>query len=159
PRGVMVQQKDDNKTAQIASNDGWNAIAFKLRRRLEAEKCKLLLCEISMMGEFWDREKYLPSDGSYELSSDFHVVLPQVILSENGVRGLAESLEAWLCAPFEFEVDLSGSRDQEVRTLIGPRDDFISKTDRPVFSLRYSSTRMKAEWCFVTDQSCINILL
>lgn len=46
-----------------------------------------------------------------------------------------------------------------LRALSAVREDFISKVDRPVFSLRHNSSRMKSEWCFVVDRSSINIFL
>jgi hypothetical protein len=87
------------------------------------------------------------------------VYLPQVILSENNLRNLSGYLRGWLANPYEFELELSGISDPQVLIFIGQREDLISKPDHPVFCLSYSTSRMKAEWSFVVDHSCISSML
>ena len=75
------------------------------------------------------------------------------------MRELSECLRNWLANPFEFELELSGIRDPQLIIFVGQSEDLISKLDHPVFSLSYSTSRMKAEWRFVVDHSCISSML
>jgi hypothetical protein len=140
----------------ISSDDGWNSINFKLSSYSKLDNDLSVCVELTMKGSFWDRTTTIEEA---ELKKDYEVCLPQVILSKNKLKELCKLLENWLGSYEELEVLLSTTIGQELFIFMGIRDDFISEFGKPVFSLKYSSSRMKAEWCFVTDQSCINIFL
>lgn len=159
----MEDQKDDKSlpfvNAHIASHDGWNEIIFSLRRIFLGNQRKLTLSSIEIKGDNWDVEKRLAPSPRYDLSRHVVVELKQILLSEEGLIALTNNLGAWLNNPFSFELNIAEGNENEVWVFVGPRDDFISSLDRPVFSFKYISSRMKGEWSFVTDQSCLNILL
>ena len=145
--------------ARIASNDGWNEIVFYLKKRFLKDQSSLILSTLIVKGNYWDVEKTLLPKPSLELSNEFVIELSHILLSEEKLRVLANHLEAWLDKPYQFELDISENRENQIKIFVGPREDYISTQDRPVFSLKYISSRMKGEWSFVTDQSCLNILL
>ncbi len=140
----------------ISSDDGWNTISFHFNSYVEADNEHLICVDLLINGNFWDRTKAIEEA---EVTKDYEVCLPQVLLPRRKLKELCESLENWLHSHTQQEILLSKTIGQDLSIFIGVRDDFISGTDKPVFSLTYSTSRMKAEWCFVTDQSCINIFL
>ncbi|HKG48312.1 MAG TPA: hypothetical protein VKB02_16365 [Pyrinomonadaceae bacterium] len=134
-------------------------MTFELKKGLTTGRDEVVVSAISGSGKFWDREQSLVTEVVDELVLDYQFSLPQVILSKAGLMTCQAHLEKWLSGPFEFELQLSPSSGPLVMLFLGVREDFISKVDRPVFSLKYSSSRMKSEWCFVADHSCIDLLL
>jgi hypothetical protein len=161
---MAYQEENDNKLearVEILSNSGWNSLVFDFKKTFTVNNKQMILAALSIEGSFWNREHALFSIEGAELTNDYKVYLPQVILSEERVKEYRSCLESWLAKPFEFELDLSDNNEPvpEISVCVGPRDDFISKIDRPVFSLNYTSFHMKSEWCFETDYTCINITL
>jgi hypothetical protein len=164
------QEENDSQLGariEVLSNSGWNSLIFDFKKTFAVNNKKMILADLSVEGNFWNREQsLLPIEGGeltnrYELTDDYKVYLPQVILSEDRIKEYRECLKSWLAKPFEFELALSDNSETvpEILVYIGPRDDFISKIDRPIFSLNYTSFHMKAEWCFVMDYTCINLTL
>jgi len=154
----------DNKTQRIdavsiCSADGWNSLTFEFKDKLIIEEGAIVVCTIRGDGKFWDRQQSMISGVVGDLVPDYDFNLSQVILLEERLRECRDNLEKWLSEPSEFELQLSASSEIFVTLFIGVREDFISKVDRPVFSLRYNSSRMKSEWCFVVDRSSIDIFL
>ena len=147
------------KCSSISSADGWNHLLLTFARSFTVEDRKLILTALTHKGKYWDRERSLRAGFAAELTDDYNVVLPQVVLSRNKLEELVERLNAWLLEFSSFEIDLSGHSDQSISVFIGQRDDLISRPDRPVFSLTYSTSRMKGQWSFVTDPSCISAML
>ena len=143
----------------ICSADGWNSLVFEFKSRLSTRNGVFFVCSVSSDGKFWDREQTVTSEMMGELVPDYEFHLLQVILSEERLRECRDHLQKWLSNPFAFELQLSAPGEPTLTLFMGERDDFISKIDRPVFSLRYNSSRMKAESCFVIDQSCVNLFL
>jgi hypothetical protein len=152
---------------EVLSNSGWNSLIFDFKKTFTVNNKQMILAALSVEGNFWNREQLLlPIEGEeltnrHELTDDYKVYLPKVILSEDRIKEYRECLESWLAKPFEFELALSDNSEPvpEISICVGPRDDFISKIDRPVFSLNYTSFHMKSEWYFVTDYTCINLTL
>lgn len=151
------QTGNTNQTdVSISSSDGWNSIIIKFKKSFQSNKIDLIKAELELSGSFWEREQ---SSLEAAIVDDYKVHLPQILLAKNKLKEFIQMLENWLSKYTECSINLSGTIDQQVDIFIGQRDDFISSIHEPVFSLNYSSSRMKAEWCFTTDQSCINILL
>jgi hypothetical protein len=164
------QEESDNQLEtqiEVLSNSGWNSLIFDFKKTFMVNNKRMILATLSVEGNFWNREYLLfPIEedelaNRYELTNDYKVYLPQVILSEERIKEYHGCLESWLAKPFEFQLALSDNSetDTEISVSIGPRDDIISKIDHPVFSLNYNSFHMKAKWCFVTDYTCINLTL
>lgn len=158
---MVDQETEPQRTdpVSISSADGWNSLTFEFKDKLIAEEGGVVVCSIRGDGKFWDREQSLASGTVGELAPDYDFCLSQVILSEERLRECRDHLEKWLSNPFEFELQLSVSSEPLVTLFIGVREDFISKVERPVFSLWYSSSRMKSESCFVVDRSCVDLFL
>lgn len=159
----MAKEKETNNrtsiVASVSSADGWNSLGVTFAERFKAGSQDMLLASLTINGKFWNRQRSMHSISEAELADDYFVCLPQTILSEARLNEFLNRLETWLNDFSEFEIDISGSTDQSLSVFIGQREDFISKPDRPVFSFKYNTSRMKGEWCFVTDYSCINLLL
>jgi hypothetical protein len=151
----------ERTTARLSSADGWNSISFEPKKLLTINDQRVILIGLEIEGKFWSREQIinLDSDLQTELRDDYIVNLPQLLVLEEGIKEFCRLQEKWLNDPRTFRLDLSASKDPTLGVCVGPRDDFISAHNRPVFSLIYSSSRMKAEWCFIVDASCIAILL
>ncbi len=145
-------------SSSISSADGWNNLLLTFEKSFTVEDRKLILMAITQKGKYWDREQSLLSGFAAELTNDYNVILPQVVVLRNKLEELVERIEAWFLEFSSFEIDLSGHSDQSISMFIGQRDDFISRPDRPVFSLTYSASRMKGQWSFVTDPSCISAM-
>jgi hypothetical protein len=157
---AMVDQEHKAQSRiSICSADGWNSLTFEFQPKLSIEEGGIVVATIRGEGKFWDRQQTMSTTAVGELVPDYELNFAQVILSEERLRQCRDFLENWLCNPFEFELQLSATNESLVTLFIGVREDFISKVDRPVFSLQYSSSRMKAESCFVIDRSCIDLFL
>ena len=148
-----------NKHAAISSADGWNSLEFIFRKIFSTDNRELFLASMIIKGNFWQRQESLISVMEASLTKDYEVYLPQVIFPADRLREFVNNLEDWLVTFSDLEIELSDSSEQSLSVFIGRREDFISKLDRPVFSFKYHTSRMKAEWCFVTDPSCINLLV
>lgn len=145
--------------ASVTSSDGWNSLAFRFKEGFTAGDRGILLVALTSSGQFWDRKESVTSVSSADLTEDYEAHVLQMVLSKYKVEEFVTRLEGWLVDFSEIDIDLSEGGDQKISVFIGERDDFISKPERPVFSFKYTASRMKAEWCFVTDPSCISILL
>ena len=141
---------------EISSADGWNKVSFVPKSRFPANPQWFFLAELVITGRFWDRERALFPESTLELTDDFQVELRQVVVPAERMKELAGYLERWLSDFSEFEIRLSEEGEATVVVVVGVRADFISKPERPVFTLRYTTSRMRAEWCFVTDPSCVS---
>jgi hypothetical protein len=154
---MVDQEHKAQRTVSICSADGWSSLTFEFKGELSTEEGGIVISTIRGHGKFWDRQQSMTTRALGELVPDYELYLSQVILSEERLRQCREHVEQWLSNPLEFELQLSATSEPLVTLFIGVREDFISKVDRPVFSLQYSSSRIKAESCFVIDRSCINL--
>lgn len=156
---MVDQEHKAQRTVSICSADGWNSLTFEFKEKLTIEEGGIVVSTIRGDGKFWDRQQSMNGGVQGELVPDHHFYLSQVILSEERLRHCRDHLEKWLSNRFKCDLQLSATSEPLVTLFIGVREDFISSIDRPVFSLQYSSSRMKAESCFVIDRSCINLFL
>jgi hypothetical protein len=161
---MAYQEENNNRLGtriEVLSNSGWNSLIFDFKKTFTVNNKQMILAALSVEGNFWNREQLLlpvkeeELTNRYELTDDYKVYLPQVILSEDRIKEYRGCLKSWLAKPFEFELDLSDDikSDAEISVSIGPQ------IHRPIFSLDYTSSDMKAEWCFETDYTCINMTL
>jgi hypothetical protein len=120
-----------------------------------SERANSLLCSIAVAGAFWQRGvKRQPLD----LTSDFEVVLPQVLLDIDALKHLRERLVEWQVNPSDFNVELGvrSEGDQQLSFSIGQDKDLIYSTDKPAATISYScGASMNGRWAWVVDQSCI----
>jgi hypothetical protein len=156
---MVDQEHKAHSTISLCSADGWNSLTFEFNAKLSIEEGEIVVATIRSEGKFWDRQQSMTTRAVGELVPDYQLYVSQVILLEERLRQCRDFLENWLNNPFEFELQLSATNEPMVLLFVGVRDDFISRVDRPVFSLQYSSSRMKAESCFVIDRSCIDLFL
>jgi hypothetical protein len=149
--------KSEEEAIEICSNDGWNKVVFVPREVFYQNGHTWALFSVRIKGTAYNLENEFTSPQEY-FANDFNVHLHQVILAKEELSGFLINLQMWLNKPFRFESCLSGKKRPSISVVIGPKEEFISKLDRPVFSLYYTSLRIKSEWHFVTDYTCINIL-
>jgi hypothetical protein len=140
----------------LPSSDGWNQVSGRALRRWTGSSGEtLFLFDIAIGGRFWQRD----ADDMGELRDDFKCSLPQVIISQNGLRGLLDALDNWLSAPKPIRVGLCERGAQQLWISFDVSEDFICSIDRPVCEIRYAAERMpEGRWNFVVDQSCIRLL-
>lgn len=111
--------------------------------------------EISISGSFWHRGEPIQSAS---MALDFHVRLPQVLLSESGMAALRAHLSHWLEGQDTFECVISPARncDQVLTVALGTDPGLICSRDKPAFIVSYSrGAAMVGRWAFIVDQSCI----
>ncbi|MEK8020580.1 MAG: hypothetical protein VSS75_027250 [Candidatus Parabeggiatoa sp.] len=142
----------------LLSADGWNKVTGTfIRKWMSLEDDVLLLTDISITGDFWQRDKEEVNDAKITL--DFRVQLPQVIIKENALKELIIEIDKWFSEPREIGIELSNVCYQSFQITFGMKDEFICSPDKPVCTIQYSSdSRMKmGEWNFVVDQSCLRL--
>jgi hypothetical protein len=143
----------------ISSSDGWDSIEIILVKLVsESDIDSGLLTTIRAKGQFWERDKSLKTD-EVKLADDFDILLPQVILSKKGLKSLRNQLETWLIEQTEIDVEVSLPNLARLNIFVGETDDFICSKSKPVFSLSYVDSRIELNLKFVTDQSCLNLML
>jgi hypothetical protein len=143
--------------ATLASSDGWNAFMMHFVRALRHRGEDLALAKVTVVGRFWEREKTLDSYADADLTDDYHVELPQVLISGSRLRECVNLLEAWLRIGSDFSLDLARNDGQALSLTIGNRSDLICSEGHPAFTMHYSTARIEAEFYFLTDQSCIRL--
>jgi len=141
----------------IRSNSGRELFAGSFLEEKYAEGRTLLLTSALIFGEFWREPAF---ETSRYATPDFQVSLPQLVLDKANLEELICELEKWLERPKEISLSLSGDRFHALDVAIGPRTDWISTMDKPVFSLSYASGSFEiGKWRFVIDQSCIRCFM
>jgi hypothetical protein len=139
----------------LSSSSGRNDINCTFLRR--SEKPDALLCQIQVTGEFWQRRvKQQPTD----LTSDFEVVLSQVLVDIDALKSLREKLVEWQVNPSSFSVELGiqSGGDQRLSFSIGQEKTLIYSADKPAVTISYScNASMESKWAWVVDQSCIRL--
>jgi hypothetical protein len=140
----------------LSSSDGWNHVSGRaLRHWADSSGETLLLFEISIRGQFWQRD----ADDLGDLRDDFECRLAQVIIGRSRLRELLAALNNWLSTPNPVRIELSGWSAQQLSISFDVSEDFICSMDSPVCEIRYTAERMsEARWNFVVDQSCIRSL-
>src|SRR5262245_18151954 len=111
-----ARQKESNPVIAwtLPSADSWNSVSITPRpNQLDSER--QLGAKVTITGQFWSRSDLETSRTAKDLQPDFLVKLSQVILSKDSIRALVHALEQWLRGQSEFEVDLSGVRNQMLR--------------------------------------------
>lgn len=144
---------------ELPSSDGWNLMAFHINGRVIEDEDVIDQVTLELRGSFWDRRQVSSLNPTYELVDDFSVNLHQVMLPESKLRLLLRRLEQWLEHHEEFELDLTGDSGQKMRVCVSPRDEIISKADKPVFTLHYDTSRVKITCAFVIDQSGVSLFI
>lgn len=146
----------ENK-AELSSNNGLDLTVFSFKKKFSIDNNTIILSEISLESSFWERDIAI-SDA--KKTRDCEVKICQVLLSEEKLKQFIHFLEDWLNNYNCIDIELSGNKtEQDLSIFIGPSEDLISKADHPVFSLQYCSAKINIGWRFVTDPSCIAILL
>lgn len=122
-----------------------------------SENSNALVCRIEVIGSFWPRGRIKPGT---ETTSDFHVVLSQVLIDVQALKSLRERLLEWQVNPNDFDVAL-GARDegdQQLMLAIGRDDSLIYSAGKPACVVTYAcGSVMQGRWVFVVDQSCIRL--
>jgi hypothetical protein len=146
----MVTRAD---SLSISSSDGWNTIQFHINGVNEE-----ILCRIVGTGDFWARSKNFETE-SAKLVDEFRLEFNQAVLAKEKLALFKEKLGQWFESPDEIRMEISPSKYPLISVSIGESADFVSSATKPVFSLTYKDSRVETKLSFVTDQSCLHLLL
>ncbi|MGO1073330.1 hypothetical protein [Lysobacter sp. CA199] len=114
-----------------------------------------VLCALTVGGDFWCRNRVV---AEAELTVDFEVSLPQVVVDKKQVVALNDRFSAWMDDRKGFVVPLSpASRTGQSLTIsIGVDPGLICSADKPALIVEYAcGASMAARWAFIVDQSCV----
>lgn len=145
------------KVFELPSTDGWNCIVLHVQETKSIDRGQYCVGMLSLSGQFWDRALWLRSDSrEFELTEEYEVRLPQVVVCLQGLLQLRAILEenrggqqsASLIGPSEY---------QELTLSVLPPDSSLAVKDKPVVTCVFRVARLQGEIRFVTDQSCIRI--
>jgi len=117
----------------------------------------VFVCRIEVSGDFWPRGVVRQT---IDLTEDFHVVLPQVLIDLASLKALRERLIEWHVNPSSFSIELGvrHGEGQQLAFAIGQDDGLIYSVGKPACMLTYAcGSAMKGRWAFVVDQSCIRL--
>jgi len=158
-----MECRDDDDGAlswSIPSSSGRELVkCTPLRWWTTPDGAALALARLSMTGQFWERDRFERKETEYDLVDDYRIVLPQVVVSRGALEALHREVEAWLAAPKEISVDLSGTRHQSIEVTLRADPRFISRVDRPVCDVRYSAgAGVAVERRAIVDETCVRLL-
>ena len=143
---------------RISSSDGSTQVVGRSAgdRNTPTDANATVPFRISIGGKFLDRVALeTKSAVGAGWVADFSAVVEQVIVRKDALVELRKAVSDWLDHRTEFEIELSGVSNQSLRMTLGERDDLIYRPDRPALTVSYRGERMKAEWFFVVDQTCL----
>lgn len=136
----------------LSSSDGWNEIEFQLNNFSDEISVAILA-----KGKFWERAQGFDIE-SATLVEDFDIKFLQAIILKDNLVLLKEQLESWFVDPKEIDIEMSSSYPR-ISIFIGESDEFICSTSKPAFILSYRDSRIETKVKFVTDQSCLKLML
>lgn len=114
---------------------------------------ELVDCALRINARIWD--------GDHEQSATFS--LENLVLSAARLRELKDRIETWLGSPnvgsvaFSGKYSLAADSYSTLDLIFCPRNDVIASDDKPVVTIAFHVGRVRGEFCFVTDQSCLRI--
>ena len=118
----------------------------------------LLKCSARVEGNFWDRESIqLCEKDSWGLIQDHFIELPQLFFDMHSLEELVTLFESWSNINDTVNLQLSGCEDQNIRLVIGRRDDLITGEHKPAFTFICEMSRINVEIYYVIDSSCISL--
>lgn len=136
----------------LPSNDGRSSTTFRVKSASGA----LVLLEIEVTSQFWDRSREPFEPG---LVPDHSLQLFQVRCAPRGLDELCTALERWLAAQEPFSIDLGADAGQSLTVRIGPHPGLIHSRYKPVFAAVYDAgPAARIEWAYLVDPSCIQLL-
>jgi hypothetical protein len=144
----------------LAASDGFGEVTC-LQKRWWTDPFgdAAILAELSLTGQFLERDRFERRQPAPDWIEDFRLDLPQVILSRPGLESLLAELRLWFDEPRDISVDLSAVHQVSLQVTLGQDPRLICKIDRPVCSVRYSTgTSVTFECLLVVDQSCLRLL-
>ena len=137
--------------SHLRSNRGDHNVSFVVLFRDDATG--IWLHDVVLTIENWAR----PGIGD-DKRREAEVHLPQVALTQMGLRLLLRRVETWLANRDEFRVNIAGE-DQVLEVEILLREDSIVSRDKPSCTVRYRwGASVSTECAFVVDESCMRIL-
>jgi hypothetical protein len=151
-RSVVRHGADALLEFKLHSNDGRESASWLATKSVESD---VLICEVRLSGGSLCHED---SHGGSEL------VARDLSVRVENLRRLDSVLSSWLDLPLAVQaetpltiaVELGGRFDESIRFRLGDRPDTVSGQNF-VATLEYSLLRLKGEFSFVTDQSCLRI--
>lgn len=134
-------------------------------RGMESLECEIvgsthhdMVCRFTIVGEYWNRAE----ETAREVTEDFRVVLPQVIVARDALGSLRQSFVGWLEEERSFSCTLQPTDGGGQVLEVGLGDDprFIRSMHKTVFTFSYcSGLVMTSGFSFVVDQSCVRMAM
>ena len=123
----------------------------------------LIKCSVCISGDFWPLEN---SPIAGDLTLDFKVNLPQILILKSKFHQFLAILEKWLeewptklpegGAEFSFDITDGSAVGQKMCIFLGRVPGVVHDRGKTSFTVEYDSRRsMCGKWSFVVDQSCI----
>jgi hypothetical protein len=147
--------RDNALLLSIASHDGWNRLSIRCSGNDRSDANEVLFGELEIEGDFWERRETESGPAKSDPRIDYKTRLFQIRMEIPALKQLKKHLRD---DTHNFGIHLS-EQDPKLDLTVGPRTDFVSTLERPVFCLRYQTQRMKAEWAFVVDPSILHNLM
>jgi hypothetical protein len=149
---------------QLPSNRGDRVAEWQvLRVEDAADDDPVMVCSFTFkaLSYYWEQ----PSGSQPETDPDFMLTLSGLKIRSSVLGRFEWYLRCCLELPVDEQArtglyisnELGGRYDEFLRLTFGPRKD-ITSDGHPVATVSYSFAFIKAEFCFVTDQSCVRIL-
>ena len=127
----------------IPSSDSWNEIICNRMGVIRLGDRQVYRASLTIFGNFWDRElAAFSEEPAWSLTNDHRLELPQVLIHDATLDNIRIRFEKWLQDYEEFSTREAFIDDQGIVFHVGEREDVISRKDRPVLTLNYTSTRL-----------------
>lgn len=144
---------------QLSSHGGREQVTWHARRAEGTGDEAVLTCDIVLVGRFFGETL---GSGPPDASPDFSLEIRGLAVRIPTLQRLHDHLTRWLDLPLaemrtarlEVDCDMGGLFDQDVRLILGDRQDTLS-SGRPIATLKYLVGRMSGELSFVTDPTCL----
>lgn len=144
----------------IKSNDGWQEVFFKEKKRVRKKDDIILLFEVTLRSNNWDTEESL-NDSFNELVLDKTISYNQIGIDKNNWDKFLELANKWVSDGILFEHVFYDELGELFKIkLDGTSDKLISSPEKPNLSFMLKDTRSKIDFDMIIDRtSFINEML
>ena len=148
----------------LPSNNGWNIATWSVRDILRVDDEPYLLVEVRLTGRFWKRAREVQSSfAGLNMTKEYSVILPQVLLSEERLKKLCHQLSKWLrtpinelaARPLRVKARLGVAHSHAFTIKFGSRRDRIIGPGQTACAISYEVNALAGECVYLVDPSCI----
>lgn len=141
-------------SAKLKSNDGGSLLEIIFESKSEYAHEPGFESTVCVKGRHWDGDHTFPQIISIE---GLWLRIKELRELRNHIgRWTDQALDELRIEDLSEEFELARLPHQSLRLLFGPRPDTISDS-HPVVSISLAAGPMKAEYHFLTDQSCLSL--